>query len=123
MDNRIFYFDALKVAKLENMRGGKGPMDSRMSFSPASPIVGSHFAAAGLNTLMPGSSVGFHEHLQDEEIYVIFSGNGHYVDNDGKKHPVKPGDLTLCCQGEKHGLENTGSEPLTFIAVISSPKV
>ena len=116
---RVFGFNALTVAKLENMRGGKGPMDSRMSVSPAKPIEGSVFVAAGLNTLMPGSSVGYHEHINDEEIYVIHSGTGHYIDNEEKRHPVCAGDLTICVCGEKHGLENTGAEPLTFVAVIA----
>ena len=41
------------------------------------------------------------------------------IDNEEKRHPVCAGDLTICVCGEKHGLENTGAEPLTFVAVIA----
>lgn len=36
----------------------------------------------------------------------------------GKKRPVQPGDITFCADGSTHGLENTGTEDLVFMALI-----
>ena len=39
-------------------------------------------------------------------------------DDYGKAYPAEPGDLFLCKDGDGHGLKNTGTEELTFMALI-----
>lgn len=68
-------------------------------------------------TLEAGCSLGCHEHHGETETYYILSGVGIYQDND-TKYPVKAGDVTFCGDGDAHGLENTGSGELKFIALI-----
>lgn len=68
-------------------------------------------------TLPPGATVSDHTHEGEAEIYRILSGKGMYNDN-GVQTEVKPGDVTLCPSGEKHGLVNNGDEPLVFDAII-----
>ncbi|MBR3318252.1 MAG: cupin domain-containing protein [Atopobiaceae bacterium] len=67
--------------------------------------------------LAPGNSIGEHEHTGDNEIFYFLSGTGTYNDN-GTIVEVGPGDTTVCNDGEKHGLVNTGDVPLEFIALI-----
>lgn len=68
-------------------------------------------------SLEPGCSLGLHEHHGESETYYILAGQGIYQDND-EEYPVKPGDVTYCADGNAHGLRNTGSETLRFIALI-----
>ena len=67
--------------------------------------------------LAPGNSIGEHEHEGDNEIFYFLSGTGEYNDN-GTIVQVEPGDTTVCNNGERHGLKNTGDVPLEFIALI-----
>ena len=39
-------------------------------------------------------------------------------DDNGKKYPVKAGDVTFCCDGNGHALDNTGDTDLVFMALI-----
>ena len=67
--------------------------------------------------IQPGNSIGNHMHEGDNEIFYFLSGTGTYNDN-GTTVEVGPGDVTVCNDGETHGLVNTGDVPLEFIALI-----
>ncbi|MBQ7606502.1 MAG: cupin domain-containing protein [Desulfovibrionaceae bacterium] len=67
--------------------------------------------------LHPGEGIGEHPHNNEFEVYYILKGTGLYSDN-GTETTVEAGDVTVCSSGEKHGLKNTGSEDLVFIALI-----
>lgn len=68
-------------------------------------------------TLDPGGKVDFHVHNGESESYYILSGTGEYSDN-GKIVSVEAGDVTYTPGGEGHGILNTGSVPLEFMALI-----
>lgn len=68
-------------------------------------------------TMDPQASLGYHEHHGETETYYILSGQGIYDDN-GTKVPASAGDVFFCEDGCGHAIENTGSEPLVFIALI-----
>ena len=67
--------------------------------------------------LNPGEEVPFHTHTGDCEYYYILSGAGIYSDN-GTAVEVKPGLITFTPSGNGHGIQNTGTEQLEFIALI-----
>ena len=67
--------------------------------------------------LAPGEQVDYHSHEGEFEIYYILTGTGIYNDN-GTEVPVAPGAITHNPSGSSHGLKNTGSETLEFIALI-----
>ncbi len=70
------------------------------------------------NELAPNSNVGFHKHLDDEEIYYILEGEG-IIDDNGIEKKVEQGDLIYTKQLEGHALYNTSSDkPLKFLAFI-----
>lgn len=68
-------------------------------------------------TIQPGSSIGYHEHHGESEIYYILSGVGEFNDN-GNKIPVSAGDVTYTFSGMGHAIRNTGDTPLEVMALI-----
>ena len=67
--------------------------------------------------LEPGKGVDFHMHHSENETYHFLSGEGTYNDN-GNKVTVSAGDTTFCPAGEGHGIFNSGTELLRFLALI-----
>ena len=59
----------------------------------------------------PGSSIGIHRHGENEEVYVVLSGNGIMTVND-ERQAVKAGDIILNKPGWQHGLENNSGQTL-----------
>ncbi len=68
-------------------------------------------------TLAPGSGIGFHEHVGEEEVYVILRGRG-LLEEGGQKIAVAAGDSILTGDGAGHAIEAVGDEPLEILAVI-----
>ncbi|MDR2305102.1 MAG: cupin domain-containing protein [Treponema sp.] len=68
-------------------------------------------------SLPPGASIGYHQHNNETEYFLILSGNGTVNDN-GTERPVSAGDAAIAGNGASHGIKNTGKEPLVFHAVI-----
>ncbi|MDR3264914.1 MAG: cupin domain-containing protein [Synergistaceae bacterium] len=104
---------------MEKARGGDGSMECLFAFQMGKAPEGSAFQVLARQTLMPGSSVGYHQHPENEELYVILSGKGTFHDEGNISKPVGPGDMTLTLKGQSHGLANTGTEPLVFLAAIA----
>ena len=74
----------------------------------------------------PGSSIGVHQHKQNQEEYFIIKGEGQMTLN-GNEFPVKTGDRVLNPEFGTHGLANTGQEDLWLIVIeksyIDKPKI
>lgn len=68
-------------------------------------------------TIQPGSSIGYHEHHGESEIYYILSGEGEFNDN-GNIVSIMAGDVAYTFPGMGHGIRNTGPDPLEVIALI-----
>ena len=67
--------------------------------------------------LKPGEMVEFHVHEGECEYYYILSGKGLYDDN-GQKISVEEGTVTFTPSGSGHGIKNTGTEMLEFMALV-----
>jgi mannose-6-phosphate isomerase-like protein (cupin superfamily) len=61
-----------------------------------------------------GTSIGVHEHGDDEEFYFILSGSGRMV-VDAQTYRVSAGDLVFNRRCGSHGLLNDSQEPLTLL--------
>jgi mannose-6-phosphate isomerase-like protein (cupin superfamily) len=67
-------------------------------------------------TLPPGCAVTPHRHRQIEEIYYILSGRGLMTVGDETRE-IGPGDAVYIPRGNRHTLENTGTDPIKLILV------
>lgn len=68
-------------------------------------------------TLDKGASIGIHPHINDSESYYILKGKARYIDNQ-TEHILSEDACTYTAKGNSHSIENIGSEPLVFIALI-----
>src|SRR5208282_4803407 len=69
--------------------------------------------ASGRFVLNPGAEPHpIHQH-PEEEILIVASGKGE-IHCDGKTTEVGPGAIMYTTPNAKHGIRNTGKEPLTF---------
>jgi mannose-6-phosphate isomerase-like protein (cupin superfamily) len=99
----------------ENMRGGTGIVTIRHYLKPEEIKARTRLCAELI--LPPGASVGVHDHVEEDEIYIIQKGQGIMTDGD-KEFPVVAGDAILTGQGASHSVKNTGTEDLVITAMI-----
>ena len=68
-------------------------------------------------TLAPGCAVPFfHHHKQNEEVYVVLSGEGVFI-LDGKEEPVTSGSIVRIAPSVSRNTKCTGSVPLVYICI------
>lgn len=111
-------FPADQQAKVEKHLG-KGTIAASYAFTRDQANQDQAIKEIGWLTIQPGDAVGVHKHINNEDTYIIVSGEGTFTDNDGKQSPVKAGDITIVRKGQSHGLANTGTVPLVFVDVIA----
>lgn len=79
----------------------------------------------GYGEVPPGKSgCPFHNHLVEEELFVILSGEGEYRFGPNR-YPVKPGDVLGAPAGgpeTAHHLINTGTVPLKYLSISANAK-
>jgi mannose-6-phosphate isomerase-like protein (cupin superfamily) len=118
-EHHVFFHDDIPVTHAQ-IRGGKGKAVCRQMLKADDLHPGSPFTMAAVNILPPGCSIAVHKHEGNAEMYVIMSGSGAYTNKDGKIVRVKTGDVTICYDGEIHGLENDTQEPLQLAGIIAA---
>ena len=104
-----------EVEKREKMRGGAGEVTVRHYFKPEEIKARTRLCAELV--VPPGAGVGVHDHMDEDEIYIIQKGQGMMTEG-AKEFPVSVGDAILTGQGASHSIRNTGSEDLVVTAVI-----
>jgi mannose-6-phosphate isomerase-like protein (cupin superfamily) len=72
-------------------------------------------------TLQPGAKQPRHSHASSEQIWMIEHGEGMLLLAGGAARGIAAGDLVRTPAGETHGIENTGAEPLVYVAVTTPP--
>lgn len=69
--------------------------------------------------LDPGASIGWHRHEGETEPYYILEGKGIFIDDDGSRNEVVPGDVCSILPGQCHSIENPSeTDPLVFVALV-----
>ncbi len=99
----------------ERMRGGSGAVEVLHVFRQ-DELRGRARLFARLR-LASGSSIGWHPHENEEEVFYILAGRG-LLTEEGRQAEVGPGDAVLTGGGAGHAIENAGPEPLDILAVI-----
>ena len=100
----------------EKMRNGDGSVKIEHFWEPGTEMKGNTRMVARLS-LEPGCSIGYHEHINEEEIFIIIRGIAE-AEDEGRKVVLHPGDTLLTGNGG-HSLRNIGSETLEMIAMIA----
>lgn len=106
---------AYSVSLRENMRGGRGTV--RIEHFWTKEELRSKARLCARLILEPGTSIGFHEHVDEEEVFVVLSGSGRLTDA-GAEDLVHAGDTILTGAGAGHAIEAVGTEALELFAVI-----
>ena len=104
-----------KMTMSRKLFGGKGEVVIEPLFMQDEFTTPVRFCARIV--LVPGSSIGLHTHENEDELYFILSGSGTVKDEESETC-VSKGHSILTRSGESHSLENTGTEPMTLLAVI-----
>lgn len=115
----VYTKEELVSISKDGAAGGKGTLHGKFAFRREAVKKDEAIKEIGWMTLQPGDSIGFHQHKNNEDTYIIVSGTGTFMNADGQSYPVKAGDVTIARKGQSHGLANTGKEPLVFIDVIA----
>lgn len=101
------------------MAGGVGVLYGKFGFTRNDATQHIVIKETGWMTLEPDASIGMHKHENNEDAYIIVSGEGVVSDTVSKETPVKAGDITIARAGDKHALKNTGTVPLVFLDVVA----
>ena len=80
-------------------------------------ILGTTSVELSFGTLAPGESVPFfHHHKQNEEVYVVLSGEGVFILN-GKEEPVASGSIVRVAPEVSRNTKCTGNVPMAYICI------
>ncbi len=101
---------------VENLMGGKGTV--KLYHIQTKEELGKAGRLYARVVLDPGCSIGWHRHTGETEPYYILKGEGTFIDNDGSRTTVTPGDICTTEDGQCHSMENNSSEPLEFIGLV-----
>ena len=104
-----------EVEKRSAMRGGTGEIILRHYFKPEE--IKARTRLCSEMTLPPGASVGLHDHVEEDELYIIQKGRG-IMTESGREFEVSVGDAILTGQGASHSIKNPGAEDLVVTAII-----
>ncbi len=99
------------------MRGGSGDVHFEHIWKPAEEMYSKTRLYSKI-ILEPGSSIGYHIHENEEEMFYIISGEA-VVNDNGETKVLHTGDSMITRSGEGHFVECQGNEPVVILAVIS----
>ena len=104
------------VKYVPNLRGGEGVIEIRHILSKDELM--RHATMYAHVIIPPYASIGLHQHVGNTEPYYIIKGEGIFIDNDGSRTVVKPGDVCVIEVGQSHAMENPNEEPLEMMALV-----
>lgn len=107
--------DELLVSKNENMRGGEGVVELKNIIN-SDEFYGKGRVFSQI-TLLPNTSIGLHQHVNEIEVFYIIKGEG-LVDDNGKLSNVKAGDMIYTDNNQSHSIKNIGDSELVIIALV-----
>lgn len=117
-DQQVYLQKDLITWDRQDVAGGKGKLAGKFAYTRNDAPPEYVIKEIGWMTLQPGESIGLHKHVDNEDAYIIISGEGTFTDSKGKTTKVKTGDVTIARPGQEHALANTGKVPLVFLDII-----
>jgi mannose-6-phosphate isomerase-like protein (cupin superfamily) len=117
LESQTLTLGALKMAEFQD--GGKRVGQIGLYLQGETP--GCARLVTGRFIIDPGKSPHAPHIHEDEEVLIVESGHGEII-CDGKTTKVGPGSVMYSTPNVAHGINNTGSEPLTFYFVKWIPR-
>lgn len=117
--------DVARYDKRENMYDGEGVVYLMQMFEDGE-LVNNRI---GAYMILPekGTSAGFHTHgtRNEQEVYVVISGEGEYLEKDSweskvRRYSLQPGNLTTIKGAAFHSVVNTSEEPLLIFVMTTN---
>lgn len=108
--------DCSREVRKEGLRGGEGTAWVRALISGGERLEGVSFVA--FVRLEPGASLGYHDHIDEGEIYYILEGAGDFYTSPTDSIPVKAGDMTYLHKDQGHSITNTSDDDLLMLAIV-----
>lgn len=99
----------------KNMRNGNGEILITHLLNTAEDLKAQARLFAKL-TIEKNCSIGYHEHINEEEIFYILKGTAE-LDDNGTKKILNAGDIAVTSNAG-HSIANAGDETLEVLAVI-----
>lgn len=103
-------FNTMKEVTLPGMNNGTGMMTAKMYMDEQGKIIPC--------SIHSGGSIGLHKHETSDDINYVVSGNGKAT-CDGVEEILSPGTCHICKKGSEHSIENTGSEDLVLLTIVT----
>jgi mannose-6-phosphate isomerase-like protein (cupin superfamily) len=69
--------------------------------------------------LLPGQVTDSHKHPENAHTFLVVCGEGEYLREGDAPVPIKTGEIVIIPRETVHVIRNTGSVPLSYIAVSS----
>lgn len=101
---------------IEKPQGGEGSIEISRIVSQNDNIEGMRLFARV--TVQPKSTIAYHIHKDESEVYYVLRGKGIFLDHGGKRVHVKAGDFCMIQKGQGHGMENPYEEEIDMIALV-----
>ena len=98
------------------MRGGNGTVKMEHIWKKGDGL-NSNVRMYSKLILEPGTSIGYHVHENEEEVFLVLEGRAEVTDN-GEKAILETGDSIVTRHGESHSVACYGETPLVLLAVI-----
>jgi len=105
----IIEHNTINKVRIENFRGGVGAIFIQRYDDESKMIA--------RITIPPKSSIGFHQHVGDEEIIYVIEGQG-LCKTEVATEVIKAGIVNYIKNGESHGITNTSDKDLILLAII-----
>jgi len=97
---------------LDHPRRGKVPGKTFLG-----EVLGLTGMEVSFGSMLPGESIPFlHAHSQNEELYVIVSGEGE-MQVDGQRLPLRPGTAVRIAPAGLRAWRACGSEPMAYVVI------
>lgn len=106
----------LKKQSIYNLRKGVGEVEIQKIIDDEDINQGIKMIAKVI--IKPKSSIGYHKHTDEGEIYYILEGEGVFIDEKGKRNFVKNGDACITRNNQSHGIENNSDKDVSIIAIV-----
>ncbi len=114
-----------RLDKRQPMYGGDGVVYLFQMFEPGKLV--NNRIGAWMVLLNKGDEAGFHTHgtRKEQELYVVFHGEGEYRDRDGafgeiRRQEIRKGSISAVQGNGFHSVINTGDDPLIIFVITTN---